>query len=324
MMGGRRRRPGGIALGLIAFVVCMHALAYSMVGGFADAGVHSDKTMLVTTTGTLLLSGLLMLSQAMESVTRAFYARSDLELILTSPAALRNVFSVRIATMALTMVAMGALLAAPFINVLAGRGGPRWLGGYGVVAAMGFLATALAVAITIALLKSVGPKRTRWLAQIVAAVIGAIFIIGLQVAAIMSYNTLSRIDLLRSDLVVALAPDTDSILYWPARALTGDAIALAGVLGAGVVALAVATALFAPRFGDYAIAAASAVAGGARRRQVRAGFRVTSAGRALRRKEFLLLRRDPWLISQTLMQVLICCPLPCCCGGASAKAERCW
>ena len=38
--------------------------------------------------GTLSLA--LMISQAMESVTRAFYARSDLDLILTSPVSPRK------------------------------------------------------------------------------------------------------------------------------------------------------------------------------------------------------------------------------------------
>ena len=68
--------------------------------------------------------------------------------------------------MALSIVLMAVLLAAPFINVLAARGGPRWLGAYGVVAAVGFAAAALAVALTIALFKTIGPKRTRVVAQI--------------------------------------------------------------------------------------------------------------------------------------------------------------
>ena len=42
-----------------------------------------------------------MLSQALESVTRAFYARSDLDLILSSPASARKIFAVRIAAIAL-------------------------------------------------------------------------------------------------------------------------------------------------------------------------------------------------------------------------------
>ena len=109
----------------------------------------------------------------MESVTRAFYARSDLDLILSSPAAARKVFAVRIAAMALSVILMAVLLGAPFINVLVWRGGARWLGAYGVVVAMGATAAALAVALTVALFRLIGPKRTRLVAQIVAAVIAA-------------------------------------------------------------------------------------------------------------------------------------------------------
>jgi ABC-2 type transport system permease protein len=249
-----------------------------------------------------------MVSQAMESVTRAFYARSDLDLILTSPAAARKVFSVRIAAMALTVVLMAMLLAAPFINVLAAGGGLRWLSAYGVVAAVGFTAAALAVALTIALFKTIGPKRTRLVAQIFAAVIGAAFVIGLQVGAILSFDTLSRIDFLKSDMLVALAPSAGSIIYWPARAMLGDMTALAGVLSVGLILLIAAMILFSPRFGDHAIAAASVAMDVTHSRRDATGFRTATPMRALRQKEWTLLRRDPWLMSQTLMQILYLLP----------------
>jgi ABC-2 type transport system permease protein len=63
-------------------------------------------------------------------------------------------------------------------------------------------------------------------------------------------------------------------------------------------------ALVAPRFGDYAIAASGAGASPAARPRRATSFRVASPRAALRRKEWLLLRRDPWLASQTLMQML--------------------
>jgi ABC-2 type transport system permease protein len=305
---GRRRRLRTVAIALAAFAAAMHLLAYAMVGRFAEIGADADRMTLVVITTSLMLSWSLMLSQAMESVTRAFYARSDLDLILTAPVAARKVFSVRIAAMALSIVLMGALLAAPFINVLAARGSPRWLAGYGVVAAMGLVAAALAVALAVALFKTIGPKRTRFVAQVVAAVIGAIFVIGLQVAAILSYDTLSRVELLQSEAVLALAPDAGSVVYAPARALLGDVPALVGVLSVGVVLLAAAIATFAPRFGDHAVAAAGITGAGARQRRASAGFRTASAARALWQKEGTLLRRDPWLMSQTLMQILYLVP----------------
>jgi ABC-2 type transport system permease protein len=187
------------------------------------------------------------------------------------------------------------------------RGGARWLGAYGVVIAMGATAAACAVALTVALFRTIGPKRTRLAAQIVAAVIAAVFIIGLQVAAILSHGSLSRMVFLESDTLVALVPETDSLLWLPARAALGDLSALAIVLGGSLVLLGLAILVFSARFGDHAIAASSVTVTGARQAS-RSGFRARSPARVLRQKEWTLLLRDPWLVSQTLMQLLYLLP----------------
>jgi ABC-2 type transport system permease protein len=88
MTAGRRERLWKVAIGFAVFVILMHAVAYSVVGRFA--GATADKPMLVAITASLLLSWLLMASQAMESMTRAFYARADLDLILASAVAVHR------------------------------------------------------------------------------------------------------------------------------------------------------------------------------------------------------------------------------------------
>jgi ABC-2 type transport system permease protein len=304
MTAGRRERLWKVAIGFSVFVILMHAVAYSVVGRFATAA--ADKPMLVAITASLLLSWLLMTSQAMESMTRAFYARADLDLILASPVAVHKLFAVRIATVALSVALMALPLAAPFIDMLVVRGGWRWLGAYGVIAVMGAAAAAFALTLTAALFHACGPKRTRLVAQVLAAAVGAVFVIGVQVAAILSYGTLSRGDLLQSPAVLALAPDIGSALWWPARAVLGDGAALAALLLAGTVLLASAIAIVAPRFADYTMA--GAVGSAARHARTAVAFRQTSPRRALRRKEWMLLRRDPWLVSQTLMQMLYLVP----------------
>ena len=303
---GRRERLRRVVIAILVFATFMHFVAYWMVGRYADAVV--DRSMLVTITGTILLSWLLMVSQAMESMTRAFYSRSDLDLILASPVAATKLFAIRIATIAIGMALMAMPLAAPFINVLIALGGWHWLGAYGLIVAMGATATALAVGLTVALFRLIGPKRTRLIAQIVAAVIGAAFVIGLQVAAILSYGTISRVAVLQSQAVVAYAPGLDSLTWWPARAATGDIIPLVGVLALSLALLGLAIVLISPRFGEYALVAAGAgnFSHSTSRRQVT--FRAASPQGALRRKEWMLLRRDPWLVSQTLMQMLYLIP----------------
>ena len=308
MTAGGRTRGRTAFVALVCIAIFMHVFAYWTVAAYADAGLGSDTAALVGITGTLILSWSLLLSQAMESVTRAFYSRSDLDLILTSPASARKVFAVRMGRIAMAAGAIAVLLAAPFINVLAALGGARWLGAYGVVIAMGAVATAAALALTIALFRTIGAKRTRLIAQIVAAVIGAAFVIGLQVAAIFSAGSLSRYAALQSDWMLRHAPDTASAFWWPARAVLGDYVALAAVFGFAAAVLGMAIAVFSHRFGEHSIAAAGVSNTAVQQRRSVLAFRRRSPARTLRHKEWTLLKRDPWLVSQTLMQLLYLLP----------------
>src|SRR2546430_2721528 len=173
--------------------------------------------------------------------------------------------------------------------------------------AIGLSAAAVAVAVTIVLFRLIGPSRTRLAAQILAAIIGAGFVIALQIAAILSYSTLSRFAVLTSDAAAAFAPDPESIVWWPARAALGDGEALLLLLAGGLVLLGASMAIFSPGFADIVVRA-SANAAPARQRSRATAFRASSRQQALRRKEFMLLRRDPWLVSQSLMQLLYLVP----------------
>ena len=307
MTGGRRGRKRAAVIGLLVFAALLHLPAYAVIGKYASLQRPIDKTTLIVTTATIFLAWTLMLSQAIESVTRVFYARADLDLIMSSPVKLTNVFSVRLAAIALSVTAMGLLFSTPFIDVLVLKGGVRWLVAFGVVIAIGISATALAIAVTVALFRLIGASRTRLVAQILAAIIGAGFVIALQVAAILSYGTLSRFAVLTSQAAATFAPDPDSIIWWPARAAFGDGEALLLLLAFGLSLLGAVMGGFSARFADTA-ARASANAARASNGTRRRAFRSGSRQQALRRKEFMLLRRDPWLVSQTLMQLLYLVP----------------
>jgi ABC-2 type transport system permease protein len=295
MMTGRRGRKRAAVIGLMIFAAILHLPAYAVIGGFADLRAPLDKSSLIVITSTIFLAWALMLSQAIESVTRVFYARADLDLIMSSPVRLTNISSVRIAAIALAVIAMALLLSTPFVDVLVIGGGIRWFAAYGVVVAIGLSATAIAIAFTIVLFHLIGPSRTRLVAQILAAIIGAGFVIALQIAAILSYGTLSR-----------FAPDADSIIWWPARAMLGDGQALLGLLATGLLLLGAVMAILSPRFADTVVkASANTTTAPALRSKP---FRAGSRQHALRWKELVLLRRDPWLVSQSLMQLLYLVP----------------
>ncbi len=307
LTGGRRGRKRAALIGLVVFAGLMHVPAWAVIGRFADLQMPLDKSSLIVMTATIALAWALMLSQAIESVTRVFYARADLDLIMSSPVRLTNIFSVRIAAIALSVTSMALLFSTPFVDVLIFSGGARWLAAFGVVIAIGLSATAIAIAVTLILFRVIGPSRTRLVAQILAAIVGAGFVIALQVAAILSYGTLSRFAVLTSDAAASFAPDADSLIWWPARAALGDSEALLLLLAGSLVMLGAVMTIFSPRFADTAIGVSAS--GASTRAGQRANpFRNGSRQQALRRKEFLLLKRDPWLMSQSLMQLLYLVP----------------
>jgi ABC-2 type transport system permease protein len=308
LTSGKRGREPVLCVVALVFAFLVHLLAFVIILPFSKSGISPDKATLVIIAGIAFLSWALMLSQAIESVTRAFYTRLDLDLILSSPASARRVFAVRMAAIALSSMMLATFISGPLINVLAFLDGPRWMGGYGVLCAMGALSTALAIVVTAVLFRAIGPKLTRLMSQIVSGVVAATFVIGVQVAAIFSSGSFSRLSVFRSETVIALAPDPSSLFWWPAHAIMGDVAALGVVMGGSLVLLGLVIAVFSTSFGHQASAVTGVAAGGTNSTRRRRKFRSGPPKRALLLKELVLLRRDPWLLSQTLMQILYLLP----------------
>lgn len=304
---GKRRRAVRVAIGFAIFVLFLHGLSYLVLTHGVTLRAATDTQTLVSVTASLLIAWMLMLSQAMESITRVFYTRGDLELILASPVRAARVFALRVGINAVLISFMSVLLIAPVVNVLAIIDRPAWLAGYGVALAMGLSATALAILLTIGLFHLAGPRRTRLIAQVIAAVMGAIFVIGIQLVGILQTGSLSRSAVLHLPALLAHAPAAPSAIWLPARAVMGDGMALLAVLGAAALLFAAITAATVGRFAQYSIAAVSVTrhASAAHRKLA---FHAWSPQRALRRKELKLITRDPWLVSQTLMQLLYLLP----------------
>ena len=308
MTAGRRNRARTVAIALVVFAAFMHLFAYWIVAGYADASVASDTATLVGITGTLVLSWSLLLSQAMELVTRAFYARSDLDLILTSPVSARKVFAVRMGRIAAAVrhhrrAAGGALhqragdarRRALARRLRRGRRHGRGGDGGGARAHHRAVSPGRRQAHAADRADRGGGDRRR-----------------------LRHRLADRGDLLlRQHLALrraAIALDAGararhaSAFWWPAHAVLGDLHALVAVVAFSFALLGVAIALFSRRFGDHALAAAGVSSTVVRQRRWPLAFRRRSPARVLRQKEWTLLARDPWLISQTLMQILYLLP----------------
>lgn len=309
MSGGRKLKDRAIIVGMGVFALAMHGLAYAVLNGYFAAPLQSGTGLFVLVSASLVLTFTMMMSQAMESVTRAFYARDDLDLLLSSPASAERLFAVRIGMMVLTTAMMSGLMVAPFINVAALLDGAHWLAGYVMVLAGSGVATGLAVLLTLTLFRTVGAKRTRLIAQIMAAVVGASFIIGIQAVAIISYGSMSRFSVLTSEAVIAMLPVAESLWWLPARAITGDVGALTVMVLASSCFALWATGVGAKAFQATVLAALSVPEDETRASASSSfTFKTRPTFHTLVHKEWTLLSRDPWLISQTLMQILYLIP----------------
>ena len=286
----------------------MHLPAYAVIGRFADLQAPLDKSSLIVITATIFLAWALMLSQAIESVTRVFYARADLDLIMSSPVRLANVFSVRIAAIALSVTAMALLLSTPFVDVLVIGGGVRWFAAFGVVIAIGLSAAAVAIAITIVLFRLDRPEPD--------AAGGADCC--RHHRRRLCHRAADRRDPVLRHAVAVRGADLGCRRGICTRPRQHRLVA--GARGARRRRGAAASAGRRPhaaRRRDGDVLAAVRRHRGARLGQCRAGpiaapapqaFRRRSRQQALRWKEFVLLRRDPWLVSQSLMQLLYLVP----------------
>jgi ABC-2 type transport system permease protein len=308
MTGGKRVRligwlvGGGLVYGLMLLI------AWHTLRPLTRAGLTIDKPMLVLISGMGVLFWTVTLSQALEAVTRIYYGRSDLDLILSSPTSANRVFTVRAGTVFVSTAALGALLISPIVITLAIQDGPRWLSAFLALPALAAISVAIAMALTRLLFHLTGPRRTRLIAQIIAGIVGAGFVIGIQAAAILSHEGLSRLAFFQSESLIAAAPDETSLLWLPARAVLGEPFPALALVGFAFVILVLAAALIAPSYGRLATAAAGLTHVRRARRAPKRSFGPVTQRQALRRKEWMLLRRDPWLLSQTLMQLLYLVP----------------
>lgn len=307
----RGRRRGGLLLGIAVIVLASleHFVAYFLIKKFPLSATHPTQITLLLVAGAMILCWALVLSQATESVARIIYTRTDYDLILSSPAPTHRFFVVRLTAVTVSSMLLASFIFGPFINMLAIMNSPLWLSAYFVVLAICALSTAMAVLIVRSLFGAIGPRRARLVVQMVSAGIGAIFVIGIQIGAIISTGTLSRFALLQADWVRSLSPSRDGTVWWLVSATFGATWPLVIFIATSLVAFAVVTVSFASRFPTYLTAVAGARLEASTARRGRRSFHDGSVTAALRRKEVLLLRRDPWLLSQTLMQILYLLPV---------------
>lgn len=307
--GFKAGRKGGVA-GVIAFLFVGSVI---LTGGvFLGIGVRDVDVPIVPLAVAIADLGLaviltLMLSTTLAASADALYERNDLDLLFSSPLAPRKVLFVRALGLAvqagLWFMLPAVLLLTPSIVL----GHWAWAGVFVVLAAAALGASGIGLLLAMALFALIGPRRTRTVAQVMAALIGAAFFLASQVRNLMgeqrSEGLFARMALDVNEGRVVLPPFAD----WPLRAALGQPVPLLAVTAIGAGIFLFAAQVLGRRFAD----AAAATQGAETRKAARGPTRAFAAGafRATLRKELRLISRDAALLSQVLLRVLYLLPL---------------
>lgn len=304
------RRPGAGVLAAVALAwLVLHAAAYFIVS--RSAGIDtSDPRMLVAVTALLFGCMTFMLSSALSSSVLVLFERGDLDLLLSSPLGSRSIFAVRLGTVAIGTAALYLFLLAPFAHVGALLGHARWLAVYPVILGCATVIACAAMLMTLGLVRLIGARRTRVVAQVIGALAGALLFILSQLFSHFSNGMETQA---ATAFARAFAADgllgASSPLWLPGRALLGEPLPVLGL-----VVLAAAASLFTSarthRFFVHGLQQAASSrrtaappAGGVRYRFGRSLFDTVVL------KEWRLILRDPHLISQVALQLIYLLPL---------------
>jgi ABC-2 type transport system permease protein len=305
LVGGRRGRwrMGAMAVLGVIFTLVGFPVAW-MLRGFA-APVNSVVSLAADIVALMIFS--LMLSQTLAGATDALYTRGDLDLLFSSPLSPRKTLTVRFASLAASAFMAFALLVSPFLLPLAIFGHWRWLAVLPVLAALALTASGVGLALAVGLFALIGPRRTRAVAQVLAAIIGAAFFLASQAQTLLGAKGGSMV--VRVVSAAAAHPNLrlPPLADWPLRAMLGDPVPLAAMLTVGLAVFLGVAAWLSRRFADNATAAQGSDAGQGRAGATLATF-AGGAFAATYRKEFRVLRRDIALLAQVLLRTLYLLP----------------
>jgi ABC-2 type transport system permease protein len=305
LIGGRRGKVRLAAFGVLglAFGVAGVPLALAL----RDYELPVNPLSILAADFACLVIFTLMLSQTLAGAADALYTRGDLDLLFSSPLNPRMTLTVRFASLAATAFTAFALLMLPFLVPMAIFGHWRWLSALLLLGALALGASGTGLAVSVGLFAVIGPRRTRAVAQILAAIIGAAFFLTSQLRTLLGERSTSLwLQLIgaASDPRLRLPP----LASWPIRAALGDPLPLAVMLAAGAGVFFLVTAWLSRRFAADAASAQGADVG----RRVSRGVAGPFTGGVFAAtfvKELRLLTRDIALLAQVLLRVLYLLPV---------------
>ncbi len=295
-------RWGGIGLMLVYFGIGIY-LALSL-----DFTIVSSPYIAVMIFIAAATAFTFNISGSMRAAQHTLYEQGDLELLFTSPASPAKVIMAKLAGISISMVFWNALFLFPLLIPVAAINNPRLFGILAVVSSISVLATSIGLGLTLMIVHFVGPSRARRVIQIIAAFIGAMIFLVSQLAPHLGGGEGGRFQTLYL-WCLEHGIGVSGISGLPGRASFGDPIALIIMIAAAVLLFCfTAWSLQTQFLRVYQSAANKHEAKAAKNIDIRRSFG-NHPGLMIIHKEFLLLRREPSLIYNILLQLIFLTPL---------------
>jgi ABC-2 type transport system permease protein len=309
--GAARRGLSKVSIAVwVAAALALHLFAFAMLGKLDAVEFDPPPQLVMGVTGILAVAMTMMLSTGLKSSVEVLFERGDLDLLLSSPLSTRSIFTVRLAGIVVGIASVYWFLLAPFAHAGLVLGQFRWLGIYPSIIGMATVTASLAMLMTLGLVRLLGVRRTRVVAQILGALSGALFFLLSQL-----YSTAMRDvkDHAAAWLGPLLAPGAlfgpDSMVWVPGRAVLGSPWPLF-LMSVAAVSMFFLTVRFTHRFFVHGVQQAVSMVHAAKRPAGAVQYRFgRSLTHVIMMKEWRLIARDPQLISQVLLQLLYLLPL---------------
>jgi ABC-2 type transport system permease protein len=300
-----------IVLGLLAVIVPVFFFAQDIRGKLAFQGAPPTFAIVLAQV-VVLISFTLLLSGTIASSVEALFERGDLDLLVSSPLDSKVIFASRALSVALKtflsslVLYLLAVIAALILGIW------QLLGLIPVLAAISMVATAFGMLLTLGLVRAIGARRAKTVAQVLSAIVGAGIYLASQSFRFLGDSSTTRgitgwmLKLYRGNV------DTSSFWWFPARAAFLDPAGSIAMLVIGAILLCFTTNLV---HNTFILGTQTATTGGGKRLSGTASTAnskpvkfASGLTRIVMNKEWRLIARDPYLISQLGLQMLYLLP----------------
>ncbi|MBW4520938.1 MAG: hypothetical protein KME16_14700 [Scytolyngbya sp. HA4215-MV1] len=305
-------KPGKIVWSIVLSLLCtlifgVFWFALSGIRASIPAGMFADVALWIAI-AVWLIGFFYAFIEAMRQSVIVLFDRGDLDLLVASPVPSKVIFASRLLSVALKVCLSFAAILVP-ITLFAVPAFPRLLGIYPSLIGLALSTSSLAMLLTLWLVRLLGAKRARTLTQILTALLAAILFLGFQLPNLLQGSGAKPAPIwwrLQSWLTHDSPFAIDSWIWFPARAMFLDpfSVVLTLLVSGGLAWLAIETLHH-----SFITGSQQSVTEKRRQSSTRKVAPFTDRlNQVLLFKEWRIIRRNPYLISATFMQVLFLIP----------------